>query len=487
MKTRYRDTVAEINLKNLYYNYDHVQKIVKDKKVIPVVKANAYGHGAMEVVEYLVDKGIDYFAVSLLEEALELRSKFKDIGILVMGIVTGDALLIASENNITVTICDLDQIEFLSKLTSSYKNVHIDNEDKIQEETKNQKSEIFVKSIEFENESENDVTFINDENSRSIYKSVTENFHKIDDAKIFQNENLNFEKKLDNRNQNDEKIVNLHNSENSFISLKKSEALISIENLKDGQTSISIGNSKMQKILKVHLKIDTGMNRLGFKKNEDIKFAFHELLANPMIELEGIFTHFSTADVDKSYYDIQMRKFIEIYTMLDHKFDMVHLSNSSSQIKYEDTIPFSTHTRLGISLYGLTLDEETKFLKNTFTLKTKIGQLKFLNKNDKVGYGATYTASGQEIIGVLPIGYADGFIRKNQGGDVEINGKRYPIVGRICMDQMFIRVDETVSKDDDVILFGGIVSIDEVATRLDTINYEVICLISDRVPREYIR
>ena len=120
-------------------------------------------------------------------------------------------------------------------------------------------------------------------------------------------------------------------------------------------------------------------------------------------------------------------------------------------------------------------------------LKTKISQLKKFLPGDKVGYGATYTASGHEIIGVLPIGYADGFIRKNQGGDVEINGKRYPIVGRICMDQLFVKVDETVSKDDDVILFGGVISIDEVAHRLDTINYEVICSISDRVPREYIK
>jgi alanine racemase len=110
-----------------------------------------------------------------------------------------------------------------------------------------------------------------------------------------------------------------------------------------------------------------------------------------------------------------------------------------------------------------------------------------LYPGDKVGYGATYTAKKEEIIGILPIGYADGFIRKNQGGDVEINGKRYPIIGRICMDQMFIKIDETVSKEDDVILFGGIVSIDEVAERLDTINYEIICQITSRVPKKYIK
>ena len=86
---------------------------------------------------------------------------------------------------------------------------------------------------------------------------------------------------------------------------------------------------------------------------------------------------------------------------------------------------------------------------------------------------------------MLPIGYADGFIRKNQNGDVEINGKRYKIVGRICMDQMYIRIDESITKNDEVILFGGIVSIDEVAKRLDTINYEIICQITNRVPKIY--
>jgi len=117
---------------------------------------------------------------------------------------------------------------------------------------------------------------------------------------------------------------------------------------------------------------------------------------------------------------------------------------------------------------------------------SKISEIKHISAGEKVGYGATYTAQENEIIGVIPIGYADGFIRKNQNGDVEINGKRYPIVGRICMDQLFIKIDESVTKDSLVTLFGGLVSIDEVAERLDTINYEVICQITSRVPKIYI-
>ncbi len=357
MNKMYRKTYAEINLVNLLENYKNVQKIVKSKKVIPVVKANAYGHGSIEVTKYLVSAGVDQFAVSLLEEALELRKHFSDIDILVMGIVEDHGLLIASENQITVTISNWDQLQNLPKI--------------------------------------------------------------------------------------------------------------------DGK-------------LKVHLKIDTGMNRLGFKSTGSIKKVVDELCSNDFIDLEGIYTHFSTADVDKSFYDIQMRRFNEVLNLLDYDFKMIHVSNSSSAIKYENDIDFTTHVRLGISLYGLTLDENVNFLKTTFTLKTRISQIKVLEPGDKVGYGATYTAKQREIIGVLPIGYADGFIRKNQGGDVEIDGKRYPIIGRICMDQMFIKIDENILKTDEVKLFGNLVSIDEVADRLDTINYEVICEITSRVPRKYI-
>jgi alanine racemase len=359
MSNQYRRTYAEINLPNLYKNYKNVEKIVKTKKVIPVVKANAYGHGVLEVVSYLYDRNVDYFAVSLLEEALEIRKQFYDTEILVMGIVENEGLLIASENNITVTISNSDQLQNMPKLT---------------------------------------------------------------------------------------------------------------------------------KKLKIHVKIDSGMNRLGFKEKSEFLNNFNKMKENDMIYIEGIYTHFATADnVDKTYYDIQMMNFKEFLNLVRYDFDMVHISNSSSSIKYETNVDFTTHVRLGISLYGLTLDEGMDFLENTYQLRTKISQLKKLYPGDKVGYGATYTAKKEEIIVILPIGYADGFIRKNQGGDVEINGKRYPIIGRICMDQMFIKIDETVSKEDDVILFGGIVSIDEVAERLETINYEIICQITSRVPKKYIK
>ncbi len=358
MSKYYRKTYAEINLPNLLENYKNVQNIVKHKKVIPVVKANAYGHGDVEVTRYLHGNGVDYFAVSLLEEALKLRQEFPKIEILVMGIIENEGLLIASEKNISVTISNSDQLQNVRKLV---------------------------------------------------------------------------------------------------------------------------------KPLKVHMKIDSGMNRLGFKFDEEIVDNFEKMKKNPMINLVGIYTHFSTAVMDKTYYDIQLTRFKEIISYLDYDFEMIHTSNSSSSIKYENNIDFTTHVRLGISLYGLTSDDNVNFLKTAYKLVTKISEIKLLNPGDKVGYGATYTAKQKEIIGILPIGYADGFIRANQGGDVEINGERFPIIGTICMDQMFIKINENIMKTDDVILFGGLVSIDEVASRLNTINYEIICEITYRVPKIYIK
>ena len=322
MNKIYRETYAEINLKNIYQNYKNIGSLLNDKLVIPVVKANAYGHGVIEVVDYLVKKGVNYFAVSLLEEALELRKIFSNIEILVMGVIQKEYFQIAASNEISITISNFDQLIELNKLNTS---------------------------------------------------------------------------------------------------------------------------------LTVHMKIDTGMNRLGFKSNEEIIEAFNIMKANKYINLEGIYTHFSTADMNKEYYNKQLNRFVEAIKLLNYKFKMVHMSNSSSMIKYEDNINFTTHTRLGISLYGLTLDEETKFLKNTYRLISHITDIKILEPGEKVGYGATYIAKEKEVIGILPIGYADGFIRQNQGGDVEIKGKRYPIVGRICMDQMFIKIDNTITKKDDII------------------------------------
>ena len=131
-------------------------------------------------------------------------------------------------------------------------------------------------------------------------------------------------------------------------------------------------------------------------------------------------------------------------------------------------------------------EKETKF-KQVMSLYTKVAMIKKIPAGDQVGYGLTYTAKEDEYIATLPIGYADGFIRKNQGRKVYINGKYYEIVGRVCMDQMMVRVDENVKIGDRVEIFGEHISLESMAKDLDTISYEVLCLISKRVPRVYVQ
>ncbi len=237
--------------------------------------------------------------------------------------------------------------------------------------------------------------------------------------------------------------------------------------------------------MKVHIKVDTGMNRLGFKGIDEINKVIYKLKNHKYVYLEGIYTHFATSDCDEGYFYKQKNEFEDILKEIDYDFDMVHCSNSASAIKYEKDMPYTTHIRLGISLYGLSLEEGNDFLKPALKLYTHISEIKYLNAGDYLGYGITYQAKKKERVAVLPIGYADGFIRKNQGGYVGINGKRYQIVGTICMDQCFVRIDETVDLYDNVCLMGGIVSTDEVAARLDTINYEVVCILTARIRREY--
>ena len=162
------------------------------------------------------------------------------------------------------------------------------------------------------------------------------------------------------------------------------------------------------------------------------------------------------------------------------------MHNSAAMTYHHDEK--SNMGRLGITMYGCSPngEEETKF-KQVMSLYTKVAMIKKIPAGDKVGYGLTYTAKEDEYIATLPIGYADGLIRKNQGRKVYINGKYYEIVGRVCMDQMMVRVDKNVKIGDQVEIFGEHISLESMAKDLDTISYEVLCLISKRVPRVYVQ
>ena len=225
--------------------------------------------------------------------------------------------------------------------------------------------------------------------------------------------------------------------------------------------------------LKVHIKLDTGMHRIGLMSKEELSTLL-KLVDPDKFNVEGIFTHFATADGDDEAYEKQRSLFYEM------------IGNSAAMTYHHDEK--SNMGRLGITMYGCSPngEEETKF-KQVMSLYTKVAMIKKITAGDRVGYGLTYTAKEDEYIATLPIGYADGFIRKNQGRKVYINGKYYEIVGRVCMDQMMVRVDENVKIGDQVEIFGEHISLESMAKDLDTISYEVLCLISKRVPRVYVQ
>jgi alanine racemase len=209
--------------------------------------------------------------------------------------------------------------------------------------------------------------------------------------------------------------------------------------------------------------------------------------------LEGIFTHFATADqLDLSYFQQQFEKFNEMLSVLSERPKYVHCSNSAATLRFPNA--YFNAVRLGIAMYGLppSLEMEPEipvFLEEAFSLRSRLVHVKRLQKGDKVSYGSTYEAKGEEWIGTIPIGYADGWLRRLQGMELLINGERVPIIGRICMDQCMVRLPYEIPIGTEVTLIGRndnhFNSINDVAKKLETINYEIPCIISNRVPRLY--
>lgn len=247
--------------------------------------------------------------------------------------------------------------------------------------------------------------------------------------------------------------------------------------------------------LKVHVKCDSGMGRLGIRTKEELQDMEEKLVNDREFLFEGIYTHFATADeLNTEYYNKQLAAFKNMLSWLKVRPALVHAANSAASLRFHDH-DFNA-VRMGISMYGLSPSMEMKELlpfplKQAMSLKTRIVQLKQISEGESVSYGATYTASQPEWIATLPIGYADGWIRKLQGQEVLVDGERMPITGRICMDQCMIKLNEEQPLGTEVTLIGesggSFISVDEIAAKLETINYEVVCLISARVPRVYHR
>ena len=242
---------------------------------------------------------------------------------------------------------------------------------------------------------------------------------------------------------------------------------------------------KLKKKAKIHLKIDTGMGRLGVKPEKAVDF-IKKVLTFDHIIIEGIFTHFSVADEkDKKYTEEQFRKFSEILKILEKekiRIPLKHVSNSATLLDLEHM--WLDVVRPGIALYGLYPSKEVKKVIKLIPaqrFKTRIVFLKELPAEKSISYGRTYTTYKKNtIIASLPIGYADGYSRLlSNKGEVLVRGRRMPIIGRICMDQCMIDVTDLplVKIGDEVVLWGKQgnerITVEEIADKLNTINYEI--------------
>ncbi len=261
-----------------------------------------------------------------------------------------------------------------------------------------------------------------------------------------------------------------------------------IQNCVENNITVTISNSDYldnilplvsNSNLKVHIKINTGMNRLGVNNKDDFNSIFMKI-KNNNLTLEGIYTHIYNASNNVTTFN-QFAKFEEITSDINLKdIPIIHIGASDATILYSK-LPYANGCRLGIAMYGL-MDSKNLGLKSTFSLYSEVIQINTVN-NETVGYNGAYKVNGIEKIAVIPIGYADGIIRKNSGRNVFINDKSYKIVGNICMDMLFVKVDDTVKVGDKVVIIKDIKHIKEIANYLDTIPYEVICSIGKRVPR----
>jgi alanine racemase len=245
--------------------------------------------------------------------------------------------------------------------------------------------------------------------------------------------------------------------------------------------------------VRVHVKVDTGMGRLGLLPGEAIPFV-HDLLTLPSLVLEGIFTHFSVADSDPDYSRWQIGRFRQVLESLADsgiEIPLVHAANSAAIM----TLPEShfSMVRLGIAMYGLHPSPQVPCpddFRPALAFKTQVAQVKTLPPGSFVSYGNTYQTTGEQQIAVIPVGYADGFRRApRHWGEVLVRGQRAPIIGRVCMDQTIIDVSSIpdVRQGDEVVLIGQQggqrITAEDVAERLGTINYEVVSEILARVPR----
>ncbi len=367
---------VEIDLDNLEKNINNIKNWVNGSQIIAVIKANAYGHGAIELAKFYEGLGLDFLAVSNSREALELRRAKISCKILILGYTDPLEAEFLADNNISQSVFSYD---YAQKLSDALKN--------------------------------------------------------------------------------------------------------------------------SKKTLNIHIKLNTGMNRLGFNAQKDDNITdILKTLSLDNLDFEGIFTHFAAADGDGdangSYTKSQFDFFQNICKSIEEKGfspKIRHCCNSAATLSkpqyHLDAL------RPGIILYGLKPDRKFPLPFELFpamSFKAVVTEINHLAKGNRASYGLTYKAKKDMKTATICVGYADGYPRAlSNSGEVLIKGKRCPIIGRVCMDQLIADISglEKVSVGDEVVLFGKQgdeeISVDEIAQKCETINYEIICGISRRVPRYY--
>ena len=370
-------TWAEISLKAIEENIKNIRKITKrDAKIMAIVKADAYGHGFLEVAKVLSENGADCFGVATLDEAKKLRDAGFSQDILILSSIMEEDIKEALIYGITMTVCSYEGAKAISDIS-------------------------------------------------------------------------------------------------------KAEAIKA----------------------KIHIKLDTGMGRIGWVvgdgDNLDVLDEIIKISKLDNLVLEGIFSHFSTSDEEnQDYTRLQFKRFMSVCDGLKSKgldIPIKHIANSAAVIMYPEY--HLNMVRPGVILYGLypsnEVDRTKILLRPAMTLKSKITYIKTLEENRGISYGKEYITKEPKKIATVPVGYADGYVRSYAGcGEMIVNGKRVKIVGRICMDQCMIDVTNVnnINIGDEVTLFGdSVVTAEDIAEKMGTINYEAVCMVGKRIPRIYIK
>lgn len=371
----YKRLVAEIDLDAVDFNIKSIIKRVGGRaKIIGTVKADAYGHGAVEVSKVLEENGIDMFSVAMIDEGINLRNNGIKAPILVLGLTPPEYVKEAVEYDLIQTVSDYNTAEAISKAAKEL-------------------------------------------NKKAV----------------------------------------------------------------------------------IHIKIDTGMGRIGFRPEKEAFDEIENISKLENIEINGIFTHFCTSDEkDKTFTYTQKEMFVYAVNELEKRginIPLKHASASAGLMDFDDL--FFNAVRPGIILYGYYPSDDVMKdrlpIKPVMSLKSYVMYIKDIENGDTIGYGRTYMANEKRTIATIPAGYADGYNRLlSNKGCVLVNGKRAQLKGRICMDQCMADITGINAKQwDEVVLMGKQgneeITADEIANEIGTISYEVLCMVSKRVPRVYIK